>query len=96
MRTLEFPEHITASSCAVAVSYYKLVAERGTWDEDLLKLADEQWNFGTNQGRETAMLQWWIASERGIESAQNNLAYVLDQGNIDLSTFCVITTYDFY
>lgn len=74
------PSDIAGSSCAVAVSFYKLVAERGTWDEDLVKEADMTWKSGTNQGEEMAMLRWWMAAEQGIEVAQNNLAYVLDQG----------------
>lgn len=82
MRTSDFPHHITSSACGVAVSFYKLVAERGVWDVDMLRIANEQWNSGTERGRETAMLQWWISAERGNEAAQNNLAYVLDQGEV--------------
>lgn len=81
MRTSDFPHHITASACGIAVSFYKLVAERGVWDVNLLKSAGEEWSSGTERGREIAMLEWWISAERGIETAQNNLAYVLDQGN---------------
>ncbi|CAL1711319.1 unnamed protein product [Somion occarium] len=73
------PRNIAGSSCAIAVSFYKLVAERGSWDEDLLRDAESQWRLGTDRGREMAMLRWWIASERGYEVAQNNLAFVLDQ-----------------
>ncbi|KAI0079287.1 HCP-like protein [Panus rudis PR-1116 ss-1] len=73
------PRNIAGSSCAVAVSFYKLVAERGTWDDDLLREAESQWRSGTERGREMAMLRWWIAAERGSEVAQNNLAFVLDQ-----------------
>ncbi|KAI0365575.1 HCP-like protein [Pilatotrama ljubarskyi] len=73
------PPEIAGSSCAIAVSFYKLVAERGTWDDNLLKEADDLWNLGTERGSEMAMLRWWIAAERGYEVAQNNLAYVLDQ-----------------
>ena len=79
------PSDIAGSSCAVAVSFYKLVAERGTWGKDLLNDAETTWKSGTNQGRELAMLRWWIAAERGIEAAQNNLAYVLDQGMLSYS-----------
>lgn len=64
----------------MAVSFYKLVAERGVWDDDLLRDAEIAWMSGTDQGKEVAMLKWWIAAERGYEIAQNNLAYVLDQG----------------
>ena len=70
---------IAASSCAVAVSFFKLVAERGSWEEGLLQDADYSWSLGTERGNEMAMLRWWIAAERGLEVAQNNLAFVLDQ-----------------
>ncbi|KAH9941922.1 HCP-like protein [Amylocystis lapponica] len=71
--------NIAGSSCAVAVSFYKLVAERGLWDDDLLREAELAWISGTERGSEAAMLRWWIAAERGFEVAQNNLAFVLDQ-----------------
>lgn len=71
---------LTAGSCAMALSLHKLVAERGVWGDDLLADADFAWTWGTDRSREMAMLQWWIAAERGSEVAQNNLAFVLDQG----------------
>lgn len=74
------PSEIISSSCSVAVSFYKIVAERGVWDENLLADAEREWMSGTDQGKEIAMLKWWIAAERGFEIAQNNLAYILDQG----------------
>ncbi|KAL1941435.1 hypothetical protein VTO73DRAFT_7252 [Trametes versicolor] len=78
-RASMIPPEIAGSSCAIAVSFYKLVAERGTWEDNLLKDADDTWNLGTERGSEMAMLRWWVAAERGYEVAQNNLAYVLDQ-----------------
>ncbi|KAI0629048.1 HCP-like protein [Trametes polyzona] len=78
-RASMIPPEIAGSSCAIAVSFYKLVSERGTWDDNLLKEADDTWNLGTERGSEMAMLRWWIAAERGYEVAQNNLAFVLDQ-----------------
>jgi SEL1 protein len=71
---------LAAGSCPMAVSFHKLVAERGVWGDDLLRDADVAWSSGTNRGKEMAMLKWWIAAERGSEVAQNNLAFVLDQG----------------
>ena len=35
---------------------------------------------GTERGKQEALLRWLIAAEMGIEPAQNNVAYVLDQG----------------
>ncbi|KAJ7782738.1 hypothetical protein B0H16DRAFT_1357156 [Mycena metata] len=73
------PPAMASSSCAMAVSFYKIVSERGVWGDDLLRDAEIAWMSGTERGKETAMLKWWIAAERGSEAAQNNLAYVLDQ-----------------
>lgn len=71
--------HIVTSSCSMAVSFHKLVSERGSWDENLLRDAEIAWMSQSEHGKETAILKWWIAAERGSEVAQNNLAYVLDQ-----------------
>ncbi|KAM6502505.1 hypothetical protein JOM56_002482 [Amanita muscaria] len=73
------PAHITSSSCAMAVSFYKLVAERGVWDDDLSREAEASWATGLNEGKDLSLTKWWIAAERGSEIAQNNIAYVLDQ-----------------
>ncbi|KAI0362333.1 hypothetical protein OH77DRAFT_43824 [Trametes cingulata] len=73
---------IAGSSRAIAVSFYKPVAECGTEDDNVnvLKDADDSWNPNTERGSEMAMLRWWIAAEeRGYEVAQDNVAYVLDQ-----------------
>jgi SEL1 protein len=64
----------------MAVSFYKIVSERGVWGDDLLRDAEIAWMTGTERGKETAMLKWWIAAERGSEVAQTNLAHILDQG----------------
>ncbi|KAF6760305.1 hypothetical protein DFP72DRAFT_102262 [Ephemerocybe angulata] len=77
--TPNLPPHITTSSCSMAVSFYKLVAERGVWEDDLLRDAEIAWMSSTNQDKEVAMLKWWLAAERGFEIAQNNLGYILDQ-----------------
>lgn len=72
--------NVATSSCAMAVSLFKMVAERGVWDDDLLREAEVAWMNGSDRSREQAMLKWWVAAERGSEVAQNNLAYILDQG----------------
>lgn len=64
----------------MAVGFYKRVAERGSWGDDPVRDGEVKWKIGTERAREDALLRWWIASERGIETAQNNLAYILDQG----------------
>ncbi|KAG7091020.1 hypothetical protein E1B28_010081 [Marasmius oreades] len=71
--------NVASGSCAMAVSFFKLVAERGSWDDELLREAEVAWMTGTDQSRELAMLKWWVAAEQGSEVAQTNLAYVLDQ-----------------
>jgi len=86
MRATGYPRHITSSACSVAVSFYKVVAERGVWDVDLVSHANLAWASGNDRNKEMAMLQWWIAAERGYEPAQNNLAFVLDQGQFITST----------
>jgi SEL1 protein len=69
------------AACASAVSFFKAAAERGAWDGDaLLQGADDAWAEGTPRGKERAMGLWALASEMGYEPAQNNLAFVLDQG----------------
>ncbi|KAG6855982.1 hypothetical protein H0H87_008662 [Tephrocybe sp. NHM501043] len=78
-QTTGLPPHIVSSSCAMAVSFHKLVSERGSWDEDLLREAEIAWLSPSEHVKETAILKWWIAAERGSEVAQNNLAYILDQ-----------------
>lgn len=64
----------------MAVSFYKRVAERGVWEDDLLRDAEVAWMSQENQDKEVAMLKWWLGAERGYEVAQNNLGYILDQG----------------
>ena len=64
----------------MAVSFYKLVSEKGVWDDDLLGDAEVAWQADDQQEKDVAMLKWRIAAERGSEIAQNNLAYILDQG----------------
>ncbi|KAF5383420.1 hypothetical protein D9757_006125 [Collybiopsis confluens] len=73
------PNNIASSSCAMGVSFFKIVSERGSWDEDFLREAEIAWARGTDESKEIAILKWWIAAERGSEIAQNNLGYVLDQ-----------------
>ncbi|KAJ3866681.1 hypothetical protein EV359DRAFT_71656 [Lentinula novae-zelandiae] len=73
------PSNIASSSCAMGVSFYKIIAERGSWDDDFLREAEVAWARGTDESKEIAILKWWLAAERGSEIAQNNLGYILDQ-----------------
>ena len=74
------PSALRAGACSMATSFYKVVAERGSWEEDLIRDGEEAWETGTPSGRRLALLRWWIAAERGFEIGQNNLAFILDQG----------------
>jgi SEL1 protein len=67
-------------SCAVAVSFYKIVAERGCWKNNILAEAEKYWNSPDASLREGAIIRWQIAADRGVEVAQNNLAYILEEG----------------
>lgn len=81
-RTHSEAPDVAAGYCSIATSFFKLVAERGVWDDNILRDAEIAWNTGTEQGKELALLYWWIAAERGMEVAQNNLAFALDQGTV--------------
>jgi SEL1 protein len=59
---------VQAGTCAMAVSFHKIVAERGVWGDDLLRDAEVAWSSETDRGKEMAMLKWWIAAERGLKS----------------------------
>jgi SEL1 protein len=87
-------DSLKASECSMAVSFYKVVAERGIWDDNLLREAEASWvasgvndvglgwigvSAASEQSKEVALLRWWLAAERGHEIAQNNLAWILDQ-----------------
>lgn len=62
--------------CPVAVSYYKMVVERGDWDHEVWWDAERAWVAGDHS---KALLGYWVMAERGYEPAQNNVAYILDK-----------------
>jgi len=82
----------------LATSFYKVVSERGLWDDELVKEGNMLWEgiggigsgfgapviAGTERGKEEAMIRWLMAAEMGIETAQNNVAFVLDQDKTSL------------
>jgi SEL1 protein len=67
-------------SCPIAVSFYKVVAERGCWKNNILAEAEKYWNSPDSSLRDGAIVRWQIAADRGFEVAQNNLAYILEEG----------------
>ena len=78
------PASLKPGACSIAASFFKVVAERGSWDESLIRGGEKDWEMGTPSGKQLAMLKWWIAAERGYEIGQNNMAFVLDQGKSGL------------
>jgi len=63
--------------CGVSVAWYKLVSERGRWEDDFVGEADRAWARGEE---DKAMLGWWMAGETGYEGSQNNVAFLLERG----------------
>ncbi|CAG2110548.1 unnamed protein product, partial [Medioppia subpectinata] len=66
--------HGVPKSCAKAVYYFKSVAERGVWSQELTD-AD---NYHKNRNVLQAFLKYTFLSELGYESAQSNSAFILD------------------
>ena len=62
-------------SCGVATAYYKLVAEKA---EQIHSAFDEANNAYDGGDYETALATYMMAAEQGYESAQANVAYMLD------------------
>lgn len=62
--------------CPIAVAFYKRVAERGDWFQEVYWKAEKAWADGDEA---TALLGYWMTAERGYEVAQNNMAYILDR-----------------
>lgn len=70
--------------CPLAVSFYKLIAERGDWDHEVWWEAQRAYSEGDER---KAFLGFWIMAERGYEPAQNNIAFMLDRGEWAISCF---------
>lgn len=63
-------------SCSIATAYYKLVAEK----TETIHSAFDEANFAYEEGDiETALPLYMKAAEQGYESAQANVAYILDE-----------------
>ncbi|KAI8341237.1 hypothetical protein BC941DRAFT_416295 [Chlamydoabsidia padenii] len=69
-------------SCINAVAYYKAIAERGDWLQPTMDNAYEDYMRGD---RESALLSYMLAAERGYEIAQSNVAYLLDTDKVRLN-----------
>lgn len=74
--------------CRAALAGFKATAEMGDWSTRISHKAEHAWRRGE---RQKALLGWALAGEMGYESAQNNVAYMLDRANshariLDIST----------
>lgn len=75
--------------CRASLSRFKSVAERGDWltGDKMWKEASQRWEKSLEWNKETfgrheaeaALLTWWRLAAMGYESAQNNVAFILDQ-----------------
>ena len=63
-------------SCGMATAYYKLVAEKV---ETIHSSFDEANKAYEDDDMETALVTYMMAAEQGYESAQANVAYILDE-----------------
>lgn len=76
MAELNAEQSDRADLCPIAVAFYKRVAERGDWFNEVYWSAEKAWADGDET---TALLGYWMTAERGYEVAQNNMAYILDR-----------------
>ncbi|MBW0464846.1 hypothetical protein O181_004561 [Austropuccinia psidii MF-1] len=76
INTLNFQQFNRPELCPIAVAFYKRVAERGDWFEEVFWKSEKAWADGDEA---TALLGFWMMAERGYEVAQNNVAYLLDR-----------------
>lgn len=63
-------------SCGVATAYYKIVAEKVETIHSSFQEANKAYEGGNI---ETALVEYMMAAEQGYESAQANVAYILDE-----------------
>ncbi|CAH0756604.1 unnamed protein product [Diatraea saccharalis] len=63
-------------SCTTATELFKNVCERGWWSSRLM-LGHAAWRA---RDSDSALLQYLALAERGLELAQTNAAYILDNG----------------
>ncbi|KAL9938636.1 hypothetical protein V8E36_002355 [Tilletia maclaganii] len=62
--------------CDSAVLNFKQAVERADWADPVFHRADRAWRRGDTQ---RALLGWMLAGEMGYESAQNNVAWIMDR-----------------
>lgn len=67
-------------SCPTAVELFKIVAERGKWNERLMAAHIDYKGYRFND----AFIQYSLLAEMGYEVAQSNTAFILDREEVDL------------
>ncbi|KAI8846915.1 hypothetical protein BC829DRAFT_397442 [Chytridium lagenaria] len=65
----------TSANCLLGVGYLKSVSEKGDWHDDTIRKAESLYRRGD---RESALLHYLLAGERGIEVAQSNAAWMVE------------------
>ncbi|KAI9344645.1 hypothetical protein BDR26DRAFT_857347 [Obelidium mucronatum] len=72
----------TPKNCQVALGFYKSLIEKADWHdhEDTLTRAFEHYERDTPQDLDSALLLYMFAAERGVEVAQTNAAWLIDNG----------------
>ena len=76
-------------SCGVATAYYKIVAEKVETIHSSFQEANRAYESGDI---ETALVEYMMAAEQGYESAQANVAYLLDEHKSILPLDLVISS----
>lgn len=66
-------------SCGIAAAYYKIVAERVEILHSTVSEANQAWQEGHFKD---ALVGYMMAAEQGYESAQANVAWLIDQGSL--------------
>ncbi|KAG0225562.1 ERAD-associated protein [Actinomortierella wolfii] len=64
------------TNCERAATYFKIVTERGDWDDELLPSAFKAYQEGDI---ESAAIGYLMAADRGIEVGQSNFAWIIDR-----------------
>ncbi|RGB40885.1 hypothetical protein C1646_636746 [Rhizophagus diaphanus] len=71
-----YEEGLGAERYCTAAAYYKMVAERGDWLHSPFRIAYTSYRTGD---RDSALINYLLAAERGYELGQANTAWLLDQ-----------------
>ncbi|KAG2171580.1 hypothetical protein INT43_008306 [Umbelopsis isabellina] len=79
------------NSCVLAVTYFKILVERGDW---LYSTFDKAYYAYMRDDYESAKLYYMLAAEKGFELAQSNVAWLLDEQPSIISQWSNVTEHD--